>query len=1063
MGYDHHEFPGVVPRTFLGPLVISLLASPIVAVINVLGFSKFYAQFVVRAVLGLCVIGAFRMFRQTIQLVFGQQMTNWFVAITVTQYHFMYYLSRPLPNILALPLVLLALQSWIKQQHAKFIYFSAAAIIIFRAELAMFLGILLLIELVNKRIHPLKMLKLAIPAGLVFLSLTVVVDSIFWNRLLWPEGEVLFFNTVLNRSHEWGTSPFLWYFYSAIPRGMGCSVFLVPLGIYYEPRVRKILLPAIAFVFLFSFLPHKELRFIIYVFPLLNLTAASACHRIFENRGKSSFHSFLAFGVCCHLVLNAVFSVFLLCIAGANYPGGVAISRLHRLAKDESFVFVHIDVLAAQTGVSRFTQDNPTWRYSKAENITSGSKEIMVFTHLLLEARSKYSQNLKPYSRTHDILDSVEGFSHIAFNYNTFPPIRIKTKPMIFILKRKEVKLKYIENELSTDTEEVPFDIDILKTDLGQVLTSETENVLEVGGIDETLELGDEISQLLNDMDDDIFVRPVIHDNEDEHMESPLIDLNIEPTEDIEEEVQLSKLMRMSREELIKELNRAQNKAKIYPKSGTVKSNIKKIIREYKALEYGKQVKAEGSMYADLPPDEKVKHDEYVKVHEAEFSTTSEENYSDIHAKSEQVTKKQVLEKYTETDIQQKTDPVAVPVEMEAKISSLPPENLTSEEHHDIVSENSKKAIKKIKKYKVLDQSTDEESSTVIDNITVQRKKPIQKIRLAKQIIQKDVLRQETEYLEETREPKIMSMSTENQTVENENIEKKGGKKTNKDINEIILEFNNDLTNPNENLKDSESGTTENQPHLQISKTKKSGKKVLKEVDEEYNDTEISTGEFTAHVPDEETAMSKIRRKTVVRNLKKEKLIKVSDHIYHTPLSSNHASNEDQTDKLNAADAHRQENDMRTSDSKDTVAEYEVQHTSAQETTAVNNEIEWQEGEKMSDEISPKISTKYSAQPPKMSVKEINKLTKQIMKNAVQPDELPFEDLTEPERLPSTDESIMADDEITPISESREDIKLSKALTKDTETIQDEHRTENDETVEYEDIAKRKLDEVIPV
>jgi len=88
----------------------------------------------------------------------------------------------------------------------------------------------------------------------------------------------------------------------------------------------------------------------------------------FENRGKSSLHTFLAFGVCCHLVLNAVFSVFLLCIAGANYPGGVAISRLHTLAKDEESVFVHIDVLTAQTGVSRFTQDNPNWRYQKLWN-----------------------------------------------------------------------------------------------------------------------------------------------------------------------------------------------------------------------------------------------------------------------------------------------------------------------------------------------------------------------------------------------------------------------------------------------------------------------------------------------------------------------------------------------------------------------------------------------------------------------------------------------------------------------------------------------------------------------
>lgn len=81
-----------------------------------------------------------------------------------------------------------------------------------------------------------------------------------------------------------------------------------------------------------------------------------------ENRSKSKIQQMLALAVVSHIVLNAFFTAFLLVISGVNYPGGVAIARLHRLVPEDENVHVHIDNLAAQTGVSRFAQINPGWR-----------------------------------------------------------------------------------------------------------------------------------------------------------------------------------------------------------------------------------------------------------------------------------------------------------------------------------------------------------------------------------------------------------------------------------------------------------------------------------------------------------------------------------------------------------------------------------------------------------------------------------------------------------------------------------------------------------------------------
>uniref|UniRef100_A0A182N041 Mannosyltransferase n=1 Tax=Anopheles dirus TaxID=7168 RepID=A0A182N041_9DIPT len=435
--YDHHEFPGVVPRTFLAPLFITFLVSPFATLLELFEINKFWMQYVVRFTIAATVVFAWNRLKVTILHRFGVTVGVWFMLITATQFHFMFYLSRPLPNIMALPLVLLAIDYWLNRAVKRFVVCSGAAIILFRAELAMLLGLYLLYDLYYQRVSLPVLLRTAIPAGIGLVALTVAVDSFFWRRLLWPEAEVFWFNTIQNRSAEWGTSPFLWYVYSALPRAMGLSIVFVPLGLYLETRIRSLVVPAVVFVLLFSCLPHKELRFIIYAFPLFNVAAACACNRLWINRQKSLWNKFLSFVCIGHLFGNTLLTMFLLLVAGTNYPGGVAISRFHRLAAGETNISVHIDNLSAQSGVSRFAQINPDWTYSKLEHLRPDDGVLHRFDYLLTEAQDKYTDKMRTLGQTHEIVEFVECFSSIGLQYRSVLPVKIKTKPCIFIMRRR--------------------------------------------------------------------------------------------------------------------------------------------------------------------------------------------------------------------------------------------------------------------------------------------------------------------------------------------------------------------------------------------------------------------------------------------------------------------------------------------------------------------------------------------------------------------------------------------------------------------------------------------------
>lgn len=84
--------------------------------------------------------------------------------------------------------------------------------------------------------------------------------------------------------------------------------------------------------------------------------------RRWNSKDKTKRRILLSIAVLSHLLVNVAFTTLLLNISSFNYPGGTAILRLHSLEESTEKVNVHIDVLSAQTGVSRFTQLYDNWR-----------------------------------------------------------------------------------------------------------------------------------------------------------------------------------------------------------------------------------------------------------------------------------------------------------------------------------------------------------------------------------------------------------------------------------------------------------------------------------------------------------------------------------------------------------------------------------------------------------------------------------------------------------------------------------------------------------------------------
>ena len=181
-------FCSVVPRTFLGPIFIALQATPFTEslldhrlYLQYIGKqrasseedrSKEHLLLLVRVLLGIWVISGLTHLYKSLKGYCDLSTRRWWLLVIVTQFHFLFYSSRTLPNIFALVLgnrrlrksvlhrssnrwlVLHCFALWLSGQEKLLVWTSAFAILIFRSELVVLLSLILLQEVFVKRRLP---------------------------------------------------------------------------------------------------------------------------------------------------------------------------------------------------------------------------------------------------------------------------------------------------------------------------------------------------------------------------------------------------------------------------------------------------------------------------------------------------------------------------------------------------------------------------------------------------------------------------------------------------------------------------------------------------------------------------------------------------------------------------------------------------------------------------------------------------------------------------------------------------------------------------------------------
>ncbi|XP_055135190.2 GPI mannosyltransferase 3 isoform X7 [Symphalangus syndactylus] len=107
-----------------------------------------------------------------------------------------------------------------------------------------------------------------LPVGFVTLSLSLMIDRIFFGQWTLVQFNFLKFNVLQNLGTFYGSHPWHWYFSQGFPVILGTHLPFFIHGCYLAPKRYRILLVTVLWTLLvYSMLSHKEFRFLYPVLP----------------------------------------------------------------------------------------------------------------------------------------------------------------------------------------------------------------------------------------------------------------------------------------------------------------------------------------------------------------------------------------------------------------------------------------------------------------------------------------------------------------------------------------------------------------------------------------------------------------------------------------------------------------------------------------------------------------------------------------------------------------------------------------------------------------------------